>query len=177
MTTTTTMTTPQAPTSSPDPRDRRGPIAIVFGLGCVIVANAIMIGIALTHPSIPATRDHWAESLAWDQELERRAHSRALGWTIATLERERDALALEVHDAQGRPLAGLQGSVTLRRADTGADDRTLALVEIGSGRYRSAESIPAAGLVELHVELHDAGGDAFGEQRWLELSSFEEPSR
>lgn len=172
------MTAPQhldAP--GPDPRDRRGPLMIIGGLAGVVIANAIMIGIALSHPSVPETHDHWAESLDWDRELERRAHSRALGWSLASLEREHDGVALEVHDAQGRPLAGLHGTLTLRRADRAGDDRTLTLVELGEGRYRSAETIPAAGLVELQVELGDAGGEQWAQQRWLELATFEEPQR
>lgn len=150
---------------------------IVAGLAAVVIANAIMIGIALSHPSVPETRDHWAESLDWDRELERRAHSRALGWSLAALERDHDSVALEVRDAQGRPLAGLHGTLTLRRADRAGDDRTLELVELGEGRYRSRESVPDAGLVELSVELGDARGELWTQQRWLELATFEEPRR
>lgn len=166
------------PESSPsDPRDRRGPLMIVAGLSAVVVANAIMIGIALAHPSVPATSDHWAESLRWQDELERRAHSRALGWSLASLERDHEGVALEVHDAQGHPLAGLRGTLTLRRADTGSGDQTLELVEIGQGRYRSADTIPPSGLVELQVELHDGAGERWAAQRWVELSNFEERRR
>lgn len=174
------MTTAQqqhASDPAPDPRDRRGPIMIIAGLSGVVIANAIMIGIALSHPSVPETSDHWAESLEWDRELERRAHSRALGWSLATLERDHEAVALEVHDAQGHPLTGLHGTLTLRRADRGGDDRTLTLVELGEGRYRSVEAVPAAGLVELQVELGDAQGEQWAQQRWIELSTFEEPRR
>jgi nitrogen fixation protein FixH len=144
-------------------------IMVIIGLGVVVIANAIMISLALLHPSVPATNDHWAESLDWDRELERRAHSRELGWSIATIAREQQALELQVVDAEQRPLAGLRGQVTLRRADSNADDRTLTLIELDEGRYRSEPSLPDAGLYELSVTLHDAEGDEFVERRWLQL--------
>lgn len=155
------------------PRDLGGPIAIVVGLGVVVIANAIMISLALSRPSIPATTDHWAESLAWDRELERRAHSRALGWSVRELRRDQQALALSIVDAEQRPITGLHGSLTLRRADRGTDDHTLTLIEIDAGRYRSEQAIPDTGLYELAVALRDADGDEFAAHRWLELDSLD----
>lgn len=156
-----------------DRADMGGPIAIVVGLGVVVIANVIMISLALSRPSIPATTDHWAESLVWEQELERRAHSRALGWSVRELARDRDALALSITDADHQPITGLSGSVTLRRADRGTDDHTLTLIEVHVGRYRSEQTIPDAGLYELSVALRDPAGDEFVDHRWLELDHLE----
>ncbi len=150
-----------------------GPIAVVGGLTAVVISNAIMITIALSNPAVPATTDHWAESLDWERELDRRAHSRALGWSIAGLARADQALELRIVDAELRPIAGLQGSLTLRRADSNANDRTLALVELDGGRYRSDQPIPDSGLYELKVALHDDAGDEFTTQRWLEFGEVE----
>ncbi|MFV8753570.1 FixH family protein [Nannocystaceae bacterium ST9] len=150
----------------------RGPIAVIAGLSGVVITNLIMIGIALSHPSLPASVDHWAESLAWEQELERRAHSRELGWSIAALAREGQALELTIVDAEQRPLAGLRGSVTLRRADRG-DDHELSLVERGEGRYRGEPAIPSAGLYELTVALEDPSGEQFSARRWLDLAQLD----
>jgi nitrogen fixation protein FixH len=152
---------------------RRGPIAVIAGLSGVVITNLIMIGIALSHPSLPASVDHWAESLAWEQELERRAHSRELGWSIAALAREGQALEITVVDAEQRPLAGLRGRVTLRRADRG-DDLELTLVELGEGRYRGEPAIPSAGLYQLELALDDASGEHFTARRRLDLARLDD---
>lgn len=150
------------------------PIGIVTGLAVVVVANAIMIGIALSNPSTKASEDHWAEAMAWDQELERRAQSRALGWSLARLERDgENRLVVRVIDREGAALLGLEGSLALQRSDSAAHDRELALVELGEGRYRSDAAVPAGGLFELRFELHDHSGATFVQRQRLELDALE----
>lgn len=138
-----------------DKRALGWPIGIVVGLTSVVVANAIMISIALSHPSAPASADHWAESLSWDRELEQRAKSRELGWSLGALERDPEGrLLISVVDRRGEGLVGLTGAVALQRSDSTAHDQTLSLVELGEGRYRSRERAPNQGLYELELELH-----------------------
>jgi len=161
--------------STHEPGSARGPIFVIAGLAVVVISNAIMIGIAFSQPSIPATQDHWAESLEWEQELELRAHSHALGWKVREFARDGQALSLDIVDRQGQPLLGLRGSVTLRRADS-VNDLSLALVEASEGRYRSEGAIPDAGLYELRVAVQDAKGERFAAQRWVELDALE-PAR
>ncbi len=147
------------------------PVGIAVGLGCVGIANAIMISIALSNPSTPASADHWAESLAWDQELELRERSAALGWALTGVARlDGDRLAVALVDAQGRPLTGLRGSLSLERSDSAAHDVRLELRELGEGRYE-ASGAPARGLVRLTLDVEDRQGRRFVTRQQLELDA------
>lgn len=147
------------------------PIGIIVGLGAVVVANAVMITIAITHPSAPASDDHWAESLDWDRELAAREASAALGWSIVSMRVGADgALELEIVDASGQGVSGLHGTLTLARADTATQDRTLEWLEIGGGRYRSTGELPERGLFVATVDLQRASGERFVVQRRLEFA-------
>lgn len=148
------------------------PVGIAVGLGCVGIANAIMISIALSHPSAPASADHWAESLAWDQELELRERSAALGWSIASIawqDEDRDRVQLRLIDSAARPLLGLRGSVTLERSDTAAEDLRLELRELGEGRYVADGGTPTAGLVRLTLDVEDPRGERFVTRKQVAL--------
>jgi nitrogen fixation protein FixH len=160
-----------------EPRAWGWPIGIVIGLGSVAIANAIMITIALSNPSTPASRDHWAESLAWDRELELRERSAALGWSIASIGWQgRERLELRLIDAQGQPLVGLRGSATLERSDTANHDLRVALRELGEGRY-SVDDLPSkTGLVRLTLDVERESGERFVAHQRLELGALPEVS-
>lgn len=162
---------------SVEPRAWGWPVGIATGLGLVVVANAIMITIAISHPSAPASADHWAESLAWDRELELRQRSAALGWSIAAIGWADQSLQLQLVDVDGRPLVGLRGSVTLERADTAAHDVRLDLRELGSGVYVVDDVPIATGLVRSTLDVEDRHGRRFVTRRPLELGALPEVSR
>ncbi|MCA9696172.1 MAG: FixH family protein [Myxococcales bacterium] len=158
----------------PASRNLAWPVGIVVGLGFVVVANAIMIGVAVSHPSAPAAGDHWAESLAWDQELELRERSAALGWSIAELGGDARGLTLRLLDDRGRPLTGLRGELRLERADSTSHDARLSLIDLGEGRYRS-EPAPISGLVHVALDVQDPAGNRFVAQRSIEIDAQEQP--
>ncbi|NVB40598.1 FixH family protein [Pseudenhygromyxa sp. WMMC2535] len=167
-----------APTPAPGTAGSRSnlawPIGIVVGLGIVLVANAIMITVAVSHPSVPAAEDHWRESMDWDRELEAREASAALGWTMGEFTRsDEGALEMRILDAAGEPLPGLAGELRLERADDASRDASLTLVDLGEGRYRSQTSAPERGLVRLELDVHDAGGRRFVASRNVELDALE----
>lgn len=161
--------------ADPTPSSRRAwawPVGIVVGLGFVVSANAVMISIALLHPSTPAAADHWAESMTWDRELAVREHSAALGWSIATLgwrDASRDHVELRLLDADGEPLPGLRGRVTLERSDSAEYDVSLGLLEIGDGRYVTDEATTTTGLVRMTLEVEDRRGVRFVTHRSVTL--------
>lgn len=156
------------------PRAWAWPVGIAVGLGGVGIANAIMISIALTHPSAPASTDHWAESLAWDQELALRERSVALGWSIAAIGWRDESLELRLVDAQGRELAGLRGAITLERSDTTAHDLRVELRELGEGRYRADGTAAQTGLVRLTLDVENPSGERFVTRQQLELGTLPE---
>lgn len=153
-------------------RGKAWPIGIVVGLGAVAVANAIMISIAISHPSMPAATDHWAESLAWDSELAVREASAALGWSVATLaQRDDGTIALELHDASGAALLGLHGTLALARADRADLDRTLELRELGNGHYVALGELPPRGQYRATVDLRRSASERFVAQVQLMIQS------
>lgn len=161
------------PSSSKPRHSGRGwPTGIAIGLGAVVVANAVMISIALRHPSVPASKDHWSESLAWDQELARREASAALGWSVAKIERSGEGaqhLEFSVVDRQGQPVLGLRGQMRLERSDSADHDANLELSELGSGRYRSEAGVPSTGLYRATLLLDGRHGEHFELTRQLAL--------
>lgn len=147
------------------------PVGIVVGLGTVAIANAIMISIAISHPSAPASTDHWAESLAWDQELALREHSLALGWSLAAIGWHGQDLELRLIDAQGQALTGLHGTITLQRSDTADRDLRVELLELERGRYLAAGATDHSGLVRLTLDVMSPSGERFVARQQLDLGA------
>lgn len=151
---------------------RAWPIGVVAGLSAVVIMNAIMIGIAISHPPTPASADHWSESLDWDRELALREHSAALAWSVAWLGRSSDrTLALDLIDAQGQALRGLRGAVRLERSDSAAHDLELPLREAGEGRYLALGELPARGLYRVTIDVRSAAGERFVTHTQIELDA------
>jgi nitrogen fixation protein FixH len=165
---------PEQPrTATPSRRGLAWPIGIAVGLGAVVIANAIMITIALSNPSAPAAKDHWAESLRWEQELEQRQRSAALGWSIASLawrEPGHERIELRLIDRDGAPLVGLRGTLTLQRSDTAAYDVELDLVELGEGRYLADGEPNTSGLVRLTLTV-ERDTQRYVSQQQIELGA------
>ena len=149
------------------------PIGIIVGLGFVVVANAVMISIAISNPSAPAAKDHWVASQAWNEQLELRERSAKLGWSVTTIKRELGSNALVVHlaDREGRPVEGLEGEVVVSRADTAAHDASAAFVELGGGQYRVALEVLPSGRVWLDLDVHDDAGQRFVSRETLDFDA------
>lgn len=149
------------------------PIGVIVGLGAVVITNAVMIWIALSHPSTPASADHWGESLDWDRELAVREHSAALAWSVAQLGRSSDerTLALDMIDAEGQALRGLTGAVRLERSDSATHDLELPLHEAGDGRYLALGELPTHGLYRVTIDVHSATGEHFVTHQRVELAT------
>jgi nitrogen fixation protein FixH len=136
---------------------------VIGGLSAVVITNSIMVGIAISHPSTPASVDHWSESLAWDEELAVREHSAALGWSVAGLSRSSDGrtLAVDVIDAKGHALPGLTGAVRLERSDSAAHDLEFELGDAGDGRYLALGELPTSGLYLVTIDVRGQGDERF----------------
>ncbi|GEM_PF-2232107 len=130
------------------------PVGIVVGLGFVVVVNGVMISVALSNPSAPASLDHWAESLVWEDELEQRERSAALGWSLREVSRDdQGGLELYIVDREGGALQGAQGSLRIERADDSSRDQAYELSELGGGRYRSVRAVPETGFFQVELDL------------------------
>ena len=131
----------------------------VFGLAVVVVANLAMLATALANRPTMETEDYYADAIAYDSTLAERSASAALGWRgHAALGAD---LAYAVVDAEGKPVTGLEGTISVRRSDTDSADASHAAVETAPGRY--AVTAPMrAGLYRVDVRL------ARGSERWVD---------
>lgn len=146
------------------PRHSPWPWGIGIGLGIVVAVNAFMIHIALSHPSVPASQDHYGESLHWDEVQAERGRAAALGWQVelqpcASLGPDGCPLSLHVRDAQGAAVAGLHGEIRAERADDPTLDRTAAVTAgAEAGAYQGHLALGRPGLYTLSMRLE--GGPA-----------------
>lgn len=140
------------------------PWGIGVGLGVVVAVNAFMIHIAVSHPSAPASRDHYGESQRWDEVQAERGRARALHWQVelqscASLAAEGCPLALRVRDAAGAPVAGLRGTIRAQRADDpGLDREAEVSARAAAGDYEGRLALARPGLYTLSIRLE--GGPA-----------------
>jgi nitrogen fixation protein FixH len=140
------------------------PWGIAAGLGVVVAVNAFMIHIAVSHPSAPASRDHYGESLRWNEVQVERGRAQALGWRVelrpcAALRAEGCPLVLHVRDAAGAPVTGLRGTVVAQRADDPALDRKAEVsASTEAGDYDARLPLARPGLYTLSIRLE--GGAA-----------------
>ena len=146
------------PPSVPSPWPR----GIAASLGVVVVANMIMLTFALRNPSVRVAEDPYADGLEYDQVMAERAASAALGWKVSLKVCPHGLsdvcrVELAVHDRDGRPVAGLTGSVEARRGDTAELDRAAAVAQTEGGGYVANLRLGQPGVYELSVRLE---GDA-----------------
>jgi nitrogen fixation protein FixH len=141
------------------------PWGIGAGLGVVVAVNALMLHIAISNPSAPASRDHYGDSLRWNEVQAERGRARALGWRVevqpcaALLQAEGCPLVLRVRDAADRPVAGLHGTIVAQRADDPALDREAEVTASpGVGDYVARLPLARPGLYTLSIRLE--GGPA-----------------
>jgi nitrogen fixation protein FixH len=156
------------------------PWGIGVGLGVVVVANAIMIDIAISNPSIPAAKDHYAESLRWDEVQAEHERAQALGWQVELLpctsvEPPGCALGLRVRDAEGVAVSGLHGRLVAQRADDPALDRHAEVVATATaGDYQGVLALGQPGLYTVSIRL-EGGAAPWVDQRRLRLALPERP--
>lgn len=147
------------------------PWGIGLGLGVVVAVNVFMVHIAVTHPSAPASRDHYGESLHWDEVQAERGHARALHWRVelqpcASVTAEGCPLALRVRDAAGAPVAGLRGTIRAQRADDPALDREAEVsASAVAGDYEAHLALARPGLYTLSIRLEGGAAPWVDERR------------
>ena len=149
------------------------PWGIGAALAIVVFANAIMISIALVHPSTRSVEDHWQRALAHDEFLRKARASAALGWRVEVTPCRDSPLCarLRVDDGGGQPMAksGVRVTVHAQRADTDRFDRQLDVREIDSGQYKLT-GFAIDGLHRLVIDIVSNAAHWTGEQS-LQISA------
>lgn len=128
-------------------------IALLAFFGIVVGVNLVFVHLALDSWTGLTDRDSYRTGLSWNRTLERSAAQKSLGWTVDVASRtERTAQAgelrlevtLTLSDRAGRPLTGLALSGEARHPVLETNDRAIAFVETGGGRYVGTAVLPGA---------------------------------
>lgn len=140
------------------------PWAIAGALAFVVLAYVVMIRLSLTHPSVPAATDHYADAARYDEILAERKAAAALGWDVdvgsceVAVAADRCRLLVRVRDRTRAPIAGLTGSIDARRPDDAALDRHGPITDLGEGLYEASLAIGRSGVYALELRLHGGEG-------------------
>lgn len=157
------------------PRQTRRPhpwvIGVLATLGAVIAVNGAMLWISLQAAPQLVTDDYYEQGLRYGREIDARQDSRATGWTLDTRPAPAGpaTVGFVVRDGAGRPVTGLEGTVSAYRPAARSLDQTLPLREHPRrpGHYRAAFRRPAAGLWELTVSLSRNGDRLYETRRYV----------
>ena len=151
------------------------PKVIVGALLIVAGANAWMIHNAVTHPSAPASDDHWAESLQTNDVLAEREASAALGWRVrleaCTGEDPASCMVrAQVTDTEGKAIPVKDGQLRFMRADTAHFDReAVVTATTARGELRGSWAPAAPGLYTVEMQLRGAEGQAWSQRREIRV--------
>lgn len=152
------------------------PKVIVGALLIVAGANAWMISNAVSHPSAPASTDHWQESLRTNEAIAKREASAALGWRVRldacapASAGDRCLARALVMDESGEAVPVRGGKLTFMRADSTAYDRDLVVEAGGATGELTGEWKPAVpGLYTVEMELRGEGDAAWSQTRSVRI--------
>ena len=141
------------------------PLAIVGGLGLVVVVNAGMVYAALHSFPGKAGDEDFALSNRYDAVLEREQQEIALGWTVVARTDVGGVPEITLADRDGSPLRGAVVAATAERPLGAPERRALVFHEAEHGRYVADASLPEAGQWELTVSASFGGRDIAATRR------------
>ncbi len=140
------------------------PLALMAGLGAVILINAGMVFAALKSFPGRAGSEDFELSNRYDSVLQRSERDAALGWTVqASTDKTRvPVVVLTQHD--GTPLQGALLEGEAGRPVGPAETRHLTFHELTAGRYIADAGLPEQGQWELTLSA-SAGGSQIAATR------------
>ncbi len=138
----------------------------------VLIANGIMIWVALSSWTGVVDPRYYETGLRYNRLIEAAEASRALGWTARARVRvgadRQGRIVVELRDREGRPVAGAEVRGRLVRPTHEGEDVSLVLAPESTGRYVARFVLPAFGQWRLHLRAR-RGDDLFvhGERLFL----------
>jgi len=146
-----------------DPRRGRWiPWTFVAFFGVVLIANGIMLTVALRTWTGLSTDNAYERGLVYNDTLARLAEGEALGWrTGIAFEPEADPapgrhagrLTIEAAASDGRPLDGARVTAELVRPTVYGHDFSVALRPAGPGVYAAELDLPLPGQWEVRATV------------------------
>jgi nitrogen fixation protein FixH len=141
------------------------PLAVIGGLGLVVVVNAGMVYTALHSFPGQAGQEDFELSNHYDAVLDREQREVALGWTVVA---EADAAGRTEVRLAGRDGSPLHGASVMASAERplGAPERqSLAFSEVTAGRYVADVMLPMPGQWELTLTAAYGGHEIAATRR------------
>ena len=136
--------------------------SVVAFFGVVIAVDSLFLVLAYrSHPGQVSVRPY-EDGLAYNRAVAQRRTQAAIGWS-ATAAPDAGGVVVEIADAKGEPVTGLELTGLLRRPATETGELPLTFEEAAPGRYR-APAKPAAGAWDVHVQSQ---GQVFQAERRL----------
>lgn len=155
----------------------RYPGMVVMLLTGTIISQVILFKAATKDRGLQVEPDYYTRAVAWDKHVAREEASRALGWEVGVAvsdDRQVAApnlrhLELTLHDAQGKPLTGVTGTVRLLRPElaTEAPPHPLVAQPERPGVYRVTTTLPRPGVFDLSLDLKRAQDHYTQQQRHM----------
>lgn len=128
--------------------------------GLMFIVNGLFVYFALGSFSGVTDPNAYMRGLAYNEEIDHQAQQLARGWKVSLLfdaeAEHKGRLTLEIKDASGDALAGLNVDATLRRPVIDAGDRKLTLTFNGSA-YVADYDFPEPGQWDISILAHGGG--------------------
>ncbi len=147
----------------PHPFDPWIPWTFVGLFGVFLVANVIMIWIALTSWTGLTTAASYDKGLAYNRELAALEAQREQGWEVsigfdpAGLVASGPGVGVKLVDREGAAITDATVVVTLMRRTSTAYDQTLTLGHIGDGRYHADADLDGGGRWQARAVITREG--------------------
>jgi nitrogen fixation protein FixH len=141
------------------------PLAVVAGLGVVVVVNAGMVYAALHSFPGQAGDEGFELSNHYDAVLEREQREAALGWTVVVRTDAAGRPEVRLSDHVGAPLRGASVAASAERPLGAPETQSLVFRESDAGRYVADTVLPTAGQWELTLSASFGGHDIAATRR------------
>jgi nitrogen fixation protein FixH len=133
------------------------PLAVVAGLGLVIVVNVGMVYAALHSFPGQAGNAGFELSNHYDAVIEREQREASLGWTVVARADAAGRPEVRLTDRDGSPLRGASVAASAERPLGAPDTRSFVLHEIAAGNYVAETALPTPGQWELTLSASLGG--------------------
>lgn len=138
-------------------------IALLVFFGVMFAANGVFVYFALSTFNGEETTDAYRKGLAYNERIEAEARLDQTRWQgKLSVSPDTGLLALELRDAQGAPVTGLEVLAAVGRPATDRFDHRIPLAEKAPGSYGAPLRNPAPGAWLVAVSASRLGSD--GEQ-------------
>lgn len=153
----------------------RYPGMVVLLLSGTVISQVILFRSATQGRGLQVEQDYYARAVDWDRHVASEQASRALGWEVnVAVAPDRQAAApnlrhldLTLHDADGKPLTDVTGTVRMRRPELATEAPPIPLVAQPDrpGVYRITTTLPRPGVFDLSLDLRRAADHYTRQQR------------